>query len=95
VPGGEMQGNGGLGGINQFDFPAIKLGSVEGITRFNQLAAQFKTKLDQYGQQGPFQINTFTIRYGQTEELAQKLVEEPGPLGWGSMKALIDKHFPG
>lgn len=64
-------------------------------SRFSQIAPRFKTQLMHAGKQQHFLVKEFVIRYGQADELARALTEEPGPLGWGSMKDLIEKHFPG
>jgi len=64
-------------------------------SRFNQLAPEFKTRLENMGKEQNMQVYSFVVKYEQVPELTQKLTEKPGPLGWGSMKDLIDKHFPG
>lgn len=64
-------------------------------SRFSQVAKDFNTKLESGGRERHFLVYTFVIKYGFCNELAQKLTEQPGPLGWGSMKELIEKHFPG
>ena len=64
-------------------------------SRFSELAGQFDTHLKWEPQQGKFRMYSFVIKYGQANELANALTEQPGPAGWGSMKELIDEHYPG
>lgn len=64
-------------------------------SRFSELEKEFSTRLESHGRQDNFLAHSFTIRYRQCESLTQALTEKPGPLGWGSMKPLIDQHFPG
>lgn len=74
--------------VDRSDFEKFK-------SRFSQLEKGFGTRLEDGGRQAHFAVNSFVIQYKQTEPLAQALTEQPGPAGWGSMKPLIDKHFPG
>lgn len=63
-------------------------------SRFNELADSFGTELKTNGHQEQFFVYSFSLAYGQCDALAQALTERPGPLGWGSMKGLIERHFP-
>ncbi|PRY38472.1 hypothetical protein CLV58_109199 [Spirosoma oryzae] len=61
-------------------------------SRFNELASQFSTRLEPLQGNGQFGLTSFVIRYQQAHLLSSKLMEKPGPAGWGSNKALIDQY---
>lgn len=64
-------------------------------SRFSQLTPKFGLKLEAEEPVQHMEVYTFVIRYDQAVLLAVALTEQPGPLGWGSVKAQIDRHFPG
>jgi hypothetical protein len=64
------------------------------VSRFSQLQARFSTSLKNLGKANEFWQYSFSIAYGQCDDLAQALIEQPGSLGWGSMKSMLEKNFP-
>ena len=64
------------------------------VSRFSQLQARFSTSLKKLGKRTEFWQYSFSIAYGQCDDLAQALTEQPGSLGWGSMKSMLEKNFP-
>lgn len=50
--------------------------------------------MDHEGRSGKFAVLVILVGEKDARRLAQELVRTPGPGGWGSMKALIDQHFP-
>ena len=46
------------------------------------------------GRRGQFLVALLHVKPADVRRLAQELVRSPGAAGWGSMKPLIDEHFP-
>ena len=46
------------------------------------------------GNDGEFDLHGFDVPEGQIEGLAAAIKGKPGPLGWGTLKGVIDKSFP-
>ena len=66
-------------------------------SRFKELQEEFSTTLVYHGEQAQpgsptFKVYTFNVDLTDLDELAKKLTERPGALGWGSMYELIKKH---
>ena len=61
-------------------------------SRFLELQDTFKTKLEEGKPNGKFRLYFFLLRFGDCQALSQALMEKPGPLGWGSPKAIIDAN---
>lgn len=74
--------------------PTDRVDFTKFVSRFKELQALFSTTLEALPQMPGFKCYSFTIKYGQCEELARELTKQPGALGWGSMKSLLEKHFP-
>lgn len=60
--------------------------------RFDELAPRFGLTLEGPERSGVYHIYSFRIHERDMDALARALRERPGPSGWGSMKAVIDKH---
>lgn len=63
--------------------------------KFEEIRAKFQTRLDDHGRNSIFHTHSFVILKKDIEAMAQAFTESPGPLGWGSMKKLIDDNLPG
>jgi hypothetical protein len=64
-------------------------------SKLESLRNKFPIKLATHGTEQGFSQYSFALYYHQVPKLTQLLTESPGPLGWGSMKELIDTHFTG
>ena len=53
---------------------------------------EWPVRLTDEGRQGLYHIYALHVPAPLVEPLAAKLREEPGPLGWGSPKKIIDSH---
>lgn len=62
-------------------------------SRFVELEAELGSKLKFEGEQQYFRMYSFKIDITDMDLLAEKLIEKPGKLGWGSMYELIQKHL--
>lgn len=49
-------------------------------------------RLDFCGRHGAAEMWTLTVADADVDALADALVSEPGPMGWGSGKAVIDRY---
>lgn len=63
--------------------------------KFDEIKAKFQTRLIDHGRTSIFHTHSFVIAKKDIEAMSQAFVESPGPLGWGSMKKLIDDNLPG
>lgn len=63
-------------------------------SKFDQISKSFDTRLIDRGSNRGFHTYVFSLRKESIQDMAVELLRNPGPLGWGSMKALIDKHLP-
>ena len=61
-------------------------------SRWEELQGKFSTELVDNGEHQQFRLYTFNINPSDMDELAKELTKRPGPLGWGSMYGLIQKH---
>ena len=61
-------------------------------SRFDQLAHRFGLVLEPLENEGEMGVWGFGIRYRYCDALADALIEQPGPAGWGSCKDLIDEY---
>lgn len=68
---------------DQSDFACFK-------SRFEQLASRYHIRLEPMGRDGKFDFWAFRIAEADIDRLADALLEHPGPMGWGSLKELID-----
>ena len=60
------------------------------LARFNQIKEEFSIELEPQGQHGIMETYSLTIEKSLISAVADRLIEEPGPLGWGSTKAKVD-----
>lgn len=70
---------------DQADFEAFR-------SRFDELAAEFGLTMAWHGEEGGFELWSFDVREQDADRLATALRERPGKAGWGSGKAVIDRH---
>ena len=78
--------------VNPVD-PVDLLDFKKFCARFDELTTAFATGIVSEESKDLFLVFSFTIRYGRCGEMATALTGQPGPLGWGSMKPLIDTNF--
>lgn len=64
-------------------------------SKFDAIKLKFQTRLDDHGREGIFHTHSFAVAKKDIELMTQAFTEAPGALGWGSMKGLIEKNFPG
>ncbi len=64
---------------DQKDFEAFR-------SRFDELADEFNSELEDMGRGGLMRVWTFLVDYKRVDELARAFRERPGSLGWGSRK---------
>ena len=62
-------------------------------SKLESIKATFPINLQSHGTEQGMSQYSFNLYYHQVLKLTQVLTESPGPLGWGSMKPLIDKHY--
>ena len=64
---------------DQKDFEAFR-------SRFDELADEFNSELEDMGRGGLMRVWTFLVDYKRVDELARAFRERPGSPGWGSRK---------